>query len=155
MKRLYLQYIFSKLIIVVRGNTGAKPSSKKITPKIQDTEVMLSGQDTSNSASEDEQPFEEDRRDITLAVHNLDDVDEDLLKDWVKTVTGVWPSSIHIADSGEKAVVKLAVAGERFGKLNTKILLFQPVLPEPIHSWSGFLLLVTEFHIINYEHFVG
>ena len=52
----------------------------------------------------------------TFLVSNLLDVDEDTLSYWVKSITGLWPVSIHMSDNQEKAIVKLS-----HGKIGKKM----------------------------------
>ena len=51
----------------------------------------------------------------TLLVYNLLDVDEETLYYWVKSVTGVWPTSIHLSESEEKAIVKIPLVNQGLG----------------------------------------
>ena len=51
----------------------------------------------------------------TLLVYNLLDVDEETLYYWVKSVTGVWPASIHLSESEEKAIVKIPLVDQGLG----------------------------------------
>ena len=45
----------------------------------------------------------------TFMVCKLPEVDEETLYYWVKSVTGVWPISIHMSENDDKAVVKVPI----------------------------------------------
>ena len=56
------------------------------------------------------------KRTEQLLVYNLLDVDEETLYFWVKAITGLWPVSIHLSETAEKAVVKVPLIERGLGE---------------------------------------
>lgn len=116
--------------IVTRKKTHSAGPSKGKMRKYSEHDDKLASRDTVDSdlSVDDSSPSKEESNNVTLVIHNLDDVDEEMLKNWMKTVTGFWPLSIHMSENEDKAIVKVVADGESFSELILSRLNCSPTL---------------------------
>lgn len=54
---------------------------------------------------------------MTLLVHNVLGADEETLYYWFKSISSLWPASIHLSESGDGAVVKIPLDCTKLGNI--------------------------------------